>query len=152
MVMWVVIAATCFSAVYNAVGATEFVKKTAMMMPMGRWGAFISMQLIILILGCLLDPVGIVMITMPVFYPIVLSLGFDPLWFGIIFMMNLEMSYLTPPFGFNLFYMKAVAPEGVTMGDIYGSVAPFVALQALGLIIVVIFPQIATWLPSMMIR
>lgn len=98
----------------------------------------------------LLDPTGIIMLTAPIFLPVATMLGFDPVWYGIIFVMNMEMSYLTPPFGFNLFYMKSIVPPEITMVDIYKSIIPFVLLQALGLFICVIFPQIVTALPSMM--
>jgi TRAP-type mannitol/chloroaromatic compound transport system permease large subunit len=91
------------------------------------------------------------MLCTPLWIPVIKALGFDPLWFGVLFIVNLEMSYLTPPFGYNLFYMKSIAPEGVTMADIYRSVTPFVALQAVGLVICMIFPEIITWLPGMMI-
>ncbi|MDO8970804.1 MAG: TRAP transporter large permease subunit, partial [Saprospiraceae bacterium] len=84
--------------------------------------------------------------------PVIKALGFDPLWFGILFVMNMEMGFLTPPFGFNLFYMKAVVPPSITMEDIYRSIIPFVALQALGLALVMIFPQIAMWLPRVLIK
>jgi TRAP-type mannitol/chloroaromatic compound transport system permease large subunit len=92
-----------------------------------------------------------VLLTTPIFFPVVKELGFDPLWFGVLFIINMEMAFLTPPFGFNLFYMKAVVPKGVTMGDIYRSVIPFVLLQGLGLIICMIFPGIVTWLPYLML-
>ena len=96
-----------------------------------------------------MDPTGIIFITVPIFLPIIKMLGFDPLWFGILFVMNMEMAFLTPPFGFNLFYMKAIVPAGVTMGDIYRSVIPFILLQLLGLIMVATVPQIATFLPDL---
>jgi len=99
----------------------------------------------------ILDPAGIIMICTPVFVPVITALGFSPLWFGILFVMNMEMGYLTPPFGFNLFYMKAVAPPGTTMGDIYRAMIPIILLQAVGLAIVIIFPEIALWLPGTMI-
>jgi TRAP-type mannitol/chloroaromatic compound transport system permease large subunit len=92
------------------------------------------------------------MICTPVFVPVIKSLGFDPLWFGVLFIMNMEMGYLTPPFGFNLFYMKAIAPPEVSMGDIYRSVVPFVILQGVGLAICIIFPEIILWLPQMLIK
>jgi len=132
-------------------GAVDLISGLLMSVPGGRWGALITMQLMFFVMGCFFDPTGIVMLTTPIFFPVVNALGFDPLWFGILFVVNMEMGFLTPPFGFNLFYMKGVVPPGVTMGDIYKSVIPFVALQAIGLIIIMIFPQIATWLPGMML-
>ena len=132
-------------------GGADFVKSSLLQLQVNRWFIIIGMQLILFILGCLMDPAGIVLLCTPLWVPIIKALGFDSLWFGVLFIVNLEMSYLTPPFGYNLFYMKSIAPEGVTMGDIYRSVGPFVALQATGLILCMIFPEIITWLPGQMI-
>ncbi len=152
MIIWILIGAYCFTSVYTGTGAHELMEKILLSIPGGRYAILITMQLVFFILGCILDPVGIIMICTPVFVPVIKSLGFDPLWFGVLFIMNMEMGYLTPPFGFNLFYMKAIVPPGITMGDIYRSIAPFVILQGIGLVIVIIFPQIALWLPSLMNR
>lgn len=152
MIIWILIGAYCFTSVYTGTGAHELMEKILLSIPGGRYAILITMQLVFFILGCILDPVGIIMICTPVFVPVIKSLGFDPLWFGVLFIMNMEMGYLTPPFGFNLFYMKAIVPPGITMGDIYRSIVPFVILQGVGLIIVVIFPEIALWLPKSMIR
>jgi TRAP-type mannitol/chloroaromatic compound transport system permease large subunit len=127
-------------------------EKLLLSIPGGRYAILITIQIVFFILGCFLDPAGIIMICTPVFVPVIKSLGFDPLWFGVLFIMNMEMGYLTPPFGFNLFYMKAIAPPGITMNDIYESIVPFVGLQALALIIVILFPEIALWLPQQMAR
>jgi TRAP-type mannitol/chloroaromatic compound transport system permease large subunit len=113
-------------------------------------GVIAIMEFIYIILGMLMDPAGMVMITAPVFVPLVTSLGFDPVWFGILFIINAEMAYITPPFGFNLFYMKAIVPEGITMSDIYRSIVPFVWCQLLCLIVVMFYPQVAMWLPGTM--
>jgi len=152
MIIWILIGAYCFTAVYTGTGAHVLMEHIMMSIPGGRWAILLTMMLIFFILGCILDPVGIIMICTPVFVPVITALGFDPLWFGVLFVMNMEMGYLTPPFGFNLFYMKAIAPKGVTMKDIYRSVVPFVALQAIGLAIVIIFPQIALWLPGLTLK
>ena len=106
--------------------------------------------LILLVLGMFFDPTGIVLLTAPIFFPIVTSLGFDPLWFAILFVINMELAYLTPPFGFNLFYMKSVVPPDVTMMDINKSSSPIVLLMVLGLALCMIFPGIITWFPTMM--
>ena len=151
MVIWIVFAASVFTSLYAVTGAIDLTRDLLMGVPGGRWGALITMQLMFFVMGCFFDPTGIVMLTTPIFFPVVRELGFDPIWFGILFVVNMEMGFLTPPFGFNLFYMKGVVPPGVTMGDIYKSVIPFVGLQAIGLIICMIFPQIITWLPGMMI-
>ena len=152
MIMWILFGSYAFSSVYIALGASEVVKQGLSLMPGGRWGILIGMQLSFFILGTILDTFGIIMITAPLYLPIVAELGFDPVWFGILYVMNVEMAFLTPPYGICLFYMKSVAPKEVTMLDIYRSIIPFVALQALGLITVMIFPQIALWLPSTMMR
>lgn len=152
MVTWIYYAALVFTALYAATGAADLVAELLTAVPGGRWGTIIAMQLIFLVLGCFLDPTGIIMICLPLFGPIVVSLGFDPIWFGVLLVVNMEMAYLTPPFGFNLFYMRGVAPRDVTMGDIYRSVTPFVLLQAIGLALVMIFPNIIMWLPGLMIR
>jgi tripartite ATP-independent transporter DctM subunit len=152
MIIWILIGAYCFTAVYTGTGAHELMEKLLLSIPGGRYAILFTMQIIFFILGCFLDPAGIIMICTPVFVPVIKALGFDPLWFGVLFIMNMEMGYLTPPFGFNLFYMKAIAPPGITMSDIYESIVPFVGLQALGLIIVIIFPEVALWLPQRMAR
>jgi len=151
MVMWIMIGSLLFVSFYFGVGGADFVKDTLVGIKLSRWVIILGMQLVIFILGCLMDPAGIVMLCTPLWIPVIKALGFDPLWFGVLFIVNLEMSYLTPPFGYNLFYMKSIAPEGVTMADIYRSVTPFVALQAIGLIICMFFPEIITWLPGKMI-
>jgi TRAP-type mannitol/chloroaromatic compound transport system permease large subunit len=110
------------------------------------------MQFILFIMGFFMDPAGIIMICTPVFVPLITNLGFDPIWFGVLFTINMELGYVTPPFGFNLFYMKSLAgPMGVSMQDIYRSIIPFVILEILGLAIVMVFPQLAVWLPQKMI-
>lgn len=152
MCLWIVIGAFCFCSIYSASGGSKFVTEVLAGLPVNRYVVLIGMQAILLFLGMFLDPIGIIMIATPVFLPVIEALGFDPLWFGILFTMNLEMAYLTPPLGFNLFYLKGVAPPEVTMGDIYRSITPFVAVQAIGLALVIIFPQIALWLPTMMMK
>ena len=149
MVMWIFLGASCFANVYTAVGGPQFMNEFILGLGLNRWVVFIGMQLSFFILGCFLDPTAIMMITTPVFLPLIITMGFDPLWYGIVFVVNMEMAFLTPPFGFNLFYMKGVVPKGITMGDIYRSVGPFVILQAIGLIIVILFPSLATWLPNL---
>lgn len=150
MVMWIVFAANIFTALYTAIGAENLVRDTLSIMPGGAWGIIISMQIIWLVMGCMLDPLGIMILTAPLFFPIVTSMGFDPIWFGVLFVVNMEMAFLTPPFGFNLFYIRSVAPPDVSMLDIYRSVLPFVMLQALGLTLMMIFPQLILWIPNMM--
>jgi tripartite ATP-independent transporter DctM subunit len=149
MVMWIVFAANMFTALYTAIGAEELARDLLSMMPGGRWGVIIGMQIIWFIMGCFLDPLGIMIITAPIFFPIIVSLGFDPVWFGVLFVVNMEMAFLTPPFGFNLFYMRSCVPPNISMGDIYRAVIPFIILQAVGLAIMMAFPELITWLPNM---
>lgn len=108
----------------------------------------VFIQIVLLLLGMVLDPAGIMMITAPVFLPVIKAFGFDPLWFGILFTINMEIGYMTPPFGFNLFYLKGIVPPSITMGDIYRSVVPYTAVEILGLALVMFFPSLATWLPG----
>ena len=98
----------------------------------------------------MINPSSFSSITAPIFVPIITALGFDPVWFGILFIINSEMAYITPPFGFNLFYMKAIVPPEITMADIYRSVFPFVVCQLICLLLVMFYPQIAMWLPNTM--
>jgi len=151
MVMWIMIGSMLFVSFYFSIGGADFVKETLLAMEVNRWFIIIGMQAILFVLGCLMDPSGIVLLCTPLFLPIVKALGFDSLWFGVLFIVNLEMAYLTPPFGYNLFYLKSVVSEDITMGDIYHSVWPFVALQMIGLICCMMFPQIILWLPGLMI-
>jgi len=151
MVMWICIGGLWLAAVYQAIGATHFVTEIIEGLPVGPWGIIILMQVTFLILGMLMDPLGIIFIAMPIYVPIILELGFNPVWFGVLFIVNMEMAYLTPPFGVNLFYMRAIVPkEEVSMLGIYSAAIPFIFIQLIGLILVMIFPQIILWLPSMM--
>jgi len=150
MVMWIVFAANMFTALYTAIGAEDLVRSALSIMPGGEWGVIISMQLVWIIMGCLFDPLGIMILTAPLFFPIVTSMGFDPIWFGVLFVVNMEMAFLTPPFGFNLFYLRSVAPPNISMLDIYRAVLPFVGLQLLGLVLMMIFPELVMWLPKLM--
>jgi len=152
MIMWIVMGAKVFAHIYAASGAGDLVKNVILTLPINRWLIVIMSQLILIVLGMFMDPVGIMVITCPVFVPIITEMGFDPLWYGILLTINLEMGFVTPPFGFNLFYMKGLAePYGITMGDIYRSIIPFVLLEAVGLALVMCFPQLALWLPAKMI-
>ncbi len=149
MVMWIVFGSTAFSTIYNGSGASKLIENMVMGLEADRMVILIGMQIILFFLGCFLDPTGIILIVTPVFVPIITAYGFDTVWFGVVFIVNMEMAFLTPPYGMNLFYLKGVAPPGVTMGDIYRSIGPFVALQALGLVLVILFPQIILFLPNL---
>jgi len=152
MVMWIVAAAAAFTGLYISLGAQALIIEAVTGLQVNPWTILIGIQVILFLFGMFMDDFAIVMLCAPIFVPIVRALGFDTLWFGILFIVNMQMAFLTPPFGYNLFYLRGVAPKGVTMGDIYRSIIPFVGLQALGLALVMIFPKIATWLPSLMIK
>lgn len=149
IIAWIVFAAHAYSMAYTAMGAEQFITAMTADIPGGKWGALFFMMVVLFILGCVLDPVGIMLITLPVFLPLVKAHGFDPIWFGILFVVMMEISYMTPPFGFNLFYLRSVAPPEVTMKDIYWSVGPYTVVELTGLFIIVLFPQIALWLPNL---
>lgn len=149
MIMWILFAAHAFSAAYQSMGAQQLVEGLITAIPGGPWGIIIGMMVIIFLLAMVLDPVGIMLITLPVFLPVVKSLGFDPVWFGILFVINMEIGYMTPPFGFNLFYLKGVVPPNITMRDIYVSVVPFVLVEIVGIGLIMLFPEIATYLPRL---
>jgi tripartite ATP-independent transporter DctM subunit len=149
MIMWILFGAYCFSAAYHGTGGPAVIGALVEILPGGRWGAIIIIEIIIFFLCMILDPMAILMISIPVFLPVVKAYGFDPVWFGILFIINMEIGYMTPPFGFNLFYMKAIVPPQINMADIYRSVIPFTLVELIGLAIVLIFPQIATFLPKL---
>ncbi len=152
MGLWILIGANLFVNVFSALGCQDLVTATVLAMPGGRWGILVAMMVVILILGCVMDDWAIIILCTPLYVPIITALGFSKLWFGIIFIVNIQIAYLTPPFGFVLFWLKGIMPPGITMGDIYRSTLPFVILQLIGLSLVIIFPQIGMWLPSIMIK
>lgn len=152
MGVWILIGANLFVNVFSALGCQDLITATVLAMPGGKWGILAMMMFIILILGCVMDDWAIIMLVTPLFVPIIVALGVSKLWFGIIFIVNIQIAYLTPPFGFVLFWLKGIVPPEVTMGDIYRSTFPFVILQLIGLSLVIAFPQIGLWLPSTMIK
>jgi tripartite ATP-independent transporter DctM subunit len=150
MLTWIFFGASALVAVYTMAGGTTFLQDLITGLPVPPIVTIMLMMLILMVLGCFIDWIGIVLLTMPIFVPVVESLGMDPIWFGILFTMNMQVSYLTPPFGPAAFYLKAVAPEGISLSDIFKGVIPFIGLQLIGLTLVLFFPQISLWLPSLM--
>lgn len=148
MIMWIFIGAHVFSTAYTAMGAQDLIMTLVAHLPGGTWGALLAMLAIVFVMGLVLDPIGIMLITLPIFMPIVNQHGIDLIWFGVLFVIMLEVGYMTPPFGFNLFYLRGVAPPEVTMADIYRSVVPYVAVVLVGLGLIALFPVIALWLPG----
>jgi tripartite ATP-independent transporter DctM subunit len=151
MMAWLAFGSLALVSVYSLAGGTEFIKQLILGLPVSPLAVIFFMMLIIVFLGMIIDWLGILFLTIPLFIPIVTSLGFDPVWFGVLFVMNIQMAYLTPPFGQGMFYVKAVAPPEISMMDIIKSVPPFVVIQFVCLMIVVLIPQIALWLPGKMI-
>jgi len=146
--------AFAFTAVFVGAGGSKTVESMILAAPFGRWGAFFVMMFIIFILGFFVDWPAILFIMVPIFVPIVSTLGFNPLWFGIMVMLNLQLAYMTPPFALPIFYVRGSAPPelGITMADIIRGVIPFAVLIVIGMGLCVLFPQIILWLPSMMIK
>jgi tripartite ATP-independent transporter DctM subunit len=152
MLYWLFFGASTLIGVYTLAGGTNFMKQTITALPIGPWGILALMMIIWIILGCLIDWIGILLLTAPIFVPIIESLGFNTVWFGVLFCMNMQISYLSPPFGPAVFYLKGVTPPEITIGDIFHSIWPFMVLQVAALTIVILFPQLALWLPSLMIK
>jgi tripartite ATP-independent transporter DctM subunit len=152
MVLWTMFGANVFVALYVMVGGGKFVTDMLVGSGLNRWVVMGIMQLILIFLGCFIDWVGIVMLTVPIFGVIIRHLGFDPIWFGVLFAVNLQMSFLSPPFGYALFYLKGVAPPEVSTTDIWKAAAPFLALQFVGLILCMIFPDIILIAPTYFFR
>lgn len=150
MVLWILIGATLFGVFYTSAGAQSLVMELVKGMQVNRWLILGAMQLILLISGMFMDDYAVVTICAPIFVPIAKFLGFDPIWFSILFILNMQVAYLTPPFGWALILLKGVAPPEIQTKDIWRSVPPFVGIQLLVLIIVMVFPQVALWLPEKM--
>lgn len=152
MVYLIICGASIFTAVFLGVGGGQVVSDLILGMGLGKWGTFIIMMLIVFVLGGFIDWIGIVYIVFPIFLPIADSFGFDRVWFVIIMAVMLQDSFLTPPFGYALFYLRGIAPPEVKTSDIYWGAIPFWELMELGLILCVIFPELITWLPSVLVK
>ncbi|RPI99355.1 MAG: TRAP transporter large permease subunit, partial [Deltaproteobacteria bacterium] len=152
MVLWTMFGANVFVALYVMVGGGEFVTKMLIGSGLDRWVILLIMQFILIFLGCFIDWVGIVMLCVPIFGPIIRKLGFDPVWFGVLFTVNLQMSFLSPPFGYALFYLKGVAPPEISTTDIWRGAVPFLGLQFIGLVLCMVFPDIILIVPKLLYR
>ncbi|MEW6667320.1 MAG: TRAP transporter large permease subunit [Thermodesulfobacteriota bacterium] len=148
MIFLIIAGARGFSQILAYVGATQAMAQFVLNLPVHPMVVMAIMQVVILILGCFMDSAAIILLTMPIFVPAIISLGFDPVWFGAIAVLNIEVGLITPPFGVALYTMKAVAPPQYTMGDVISSVAPFVALEVLAIGICMMIPSIVVWLPG----
>ncbi|RUM50332.1 MAG: C4-dicarboxylate ABC transporter permease, partial [Marinomonas sp.] len=146
MIIWIGIGATALVGVYNLMGGIDFVEETILALSGGSvMGTILIMMVILLVLGMFLDWVGVALLTMPIFVPIITNLGLDPVWFGVVFCLNMQVSFLSPPFGPAAFYLKSVAPKDISLGEIFSSLLPFIALQVSVLALVIIFPELAIW-------
>jgi tripartite ATP-independent transporter DctM subunit len=150
MLFLIIAGAMAFSQILGFSGASAGLGKVATGLPLPPIVIVIIMQIIILFLGGFMDVVSIMMIVLPIFVPVVRSLGFDTVWFAVIFLLNIEMAGTSPPFGMSLFVMKGVAPEGTTMSDIYRAALPFLGCDLLVMVLLFIFPALALWLPMLM--
>ncbi len=149
MFMWIILAALCFGAVFDGIGAVRAIESLFITnWNLTPWEVLIMMQLSYLVMGMFLDDTAMLVIVAPLYVPLVVVLGFDPVWYGVLYTITCQIAYMTPPFGYNLFLMRAMAPKEITLADIYRSIIPFVMVMTLALILVMAFPQIAMWLPE----
>jgi tripartite ATP-independent transporter DctM subunit len=148
MILWITIGARAFISVFVATGGADSILGFVEGFEASRWVVLGVMVLVLVFLGLFLDEIGIILLCVPVFLPIIIALEFDPLWFGVLFMITAQMAYITPPFGYTLFYLKGVLPEGIGIGQVYRGVIPFFLIQVAVLILFAIFPSLVTWLPE----
>jgi tripartite ATP-independent transporter DctM subunit len=148
MIMMLFVGGKLFSVVFLSMGGGWVVSDLLLGLEVSPYVVLAIMMLVVFILGMFIDWAAILLVVVPIFTPIAMDLGFDPLWFAMLICVNLQTSFLTPPFGYALFYFKGVAPPEYTMSDVYRGILPFVAIQIIGLILMILFPQIITWLPK----
>lgn len=148
MILWITIGARAFISVFVATGGPDSILSFVENLDAAPIVILLTMLLILVFLGLFLDEIGIILLCVPVFLPIVKALGYEPLWFGVLFMITAQMAYITPPFGYTLFYLKGVLPKGISIGTVYRGVIPFFVLQILVLGLFLIFPDLVTWLPE----
>jgi len=150
MFMWIILAALAFGAVFDGLGAVKAIDSLfTQKLGLDPWVILILMQLSFIIMGTFLDDTAMLVIVAPLYVPLVGALGFDLIWYGVLYTITTQIAYMTPPFGYNLFLMRAMAPPEITLRDIYRSILPFVLVMAVALALVMAFPQIALWLPQM---
>lgn len=149
MILWITIGARAFISVFVATGGADSILDFVQTLEASKWVILFAMLAILIFLGLFLDEIGIILLCVPVFLPIIKALGFDPLWFGVLFMITAQMAYITPPFGYTLFYLKGVLPDNISIGQVYRGVIPFFLIQVVVLAAFVMFPDIVTWLPNL---
>jgi len=150
MVLFILVGAMLFGYFVTNLGIPQGIVEWITSLDISRWWVLIAINILYVFLGCILDAGSIFMITVPILYPVVMALHFDPIWFGVIIVMNMEIGNITPPFGINLFVMKGIVPRDVLFGDIIRGITPFVLVQALALVLTIAFPWLSLWLPSTM--
>ena len=149
MFMWIILAALCFGAVFDGLGAVRAIEDLFTdRLGLNPWVILVMMQLSFILMGTFLDDTAMLVIVAPLYVPLVNSLGFDLIWYGVLYTITTQIAYMTPPFGYNLFLMRAMAPPEISLTDIYRSIVPFVFVMLLALILIMVFPQIALWLPN----
>ncbi|MBQ0746428.1 MAG: TRAP transporter large permease subunit [Marinobacter sp.] len=148
MIMWITIGAKIFVSIFTGTGGADSLLMFIENLELNRWLVLLSMMGILVLLGLFLDEIGIILLCVPVFMPIIAAFGFDPVWFGVLFLITAQMAYITPPFGYTLFYIKGVLPPGIGMETVYRAILPFLVLQILALILFMLFPDLVTWLPN----
>ncbi len=149
MFMWIILAALAFGAVFDGLGAVKAIETLfTERLGLNPWVILILMQLSFILMGTFLDDTAMLVIVAPLYVPLVAALGFDLIWYGVLYTITTQIAYMTPPFGYNLFLMRAMAPPEITLRDIYGSILPFVLVMVLALTMVILFPEIALWLPG----
>ncbi|TMV80283.1 TRAP transporter large permease subunit, partial [Thioclava sp. BHET1] len=148
-IIWLVIGAVSLVGIYNRIGGDDFLHGLLSSLNIPPLAVIVVMMLIVMVLGTFLEWIAILFITVPIFVPVVINLGFDPVWFGVLFAMNLQIYYLSPPFGPACFFLKSVAPKDIELQEIFVAVLPFIGLQIVGLLLVLFLPGIALWLPSL---
>lgn len=149
MFMWIILAALAFGAIFDGIGAVKAIESLFITQwDLSPWEVLIMMQLSYLVMGMFLDDTAMLVIVAPLYVPLVVSLGFNPIWYGVLYTITCQIAYMTPPFGYNLFLMRAMAPPEISLTDIYRSIVPFVLVMVFALILLMIFPQIALWLPD----
>jgi tripartite ATP-independent transporter DctM subunit len=152
MILMIAVAASFFATVFVSLGGDEVISNLFLNLPFGKWGVLATIMVLLIVVGMFIDWIGIVFIVVPLITPIAEALGFDPIWFAVLVMVNLQISFLTPPFAYSIFYLKGITPPEVQTTDIYKGVVPFVGLQVVGVVLCVLFPQIITYLPGLMIK
>ena len=150
MFMWIILAALSFGAVFDGIGAVKAIESLFITKwNLSPWQILVMMQLSYIIMGMFLDDTAMLVIVAPLYVPLIVSLGFNAIWYGVLYTITCQIAYMTPPFGYNLFLMRAMAPPEITLPDIYRSIVPFVLVMTFTLVLIMVFPQIALWLPDL---